>query len=274
MSRLSARLARLAERCASIFAVVESRIHTSGFTAHKFGQCRRARRRRRHAMRLLHLVVALLAASVSAGKRKKKLASPTQAAPDAVAKPVTPTPAAPATNATARGPYCRSGLTGDYAYESCGKFCKEAKAENHCAVRPPHGRPTHSSPTRPPPASAPAGRPTQPCLPPRAVLQVPRVRLLQGALRGQQGEPAARLLRRQEEGGRRQEGEEVRRRRPAAAQDARQEEGRSEKGGGAGQAVSHRLVAQVDLGFRHLLVAHSHYSLSLSHLPSSAALRC
>ena len=90
-------------------------------------------------MRLLHLVVALLAASVSAGKRKKKLASPTQAAPDAVAKPVTPTPAAPTpaapANATARGPYCRSGLTGDYAYESCGKFCKEAKAENHCAVR-------------------------------------------------------------------------------------------------------------------------------------------
>ena len=88
----------------------------------------------------LHLVaVALLAASVSAGKRKKKLASPTQAAPDAVAKPVTPTPAAPTpaapANATARGPYCRSGLTGDYAYESCGKFCKEAKAENHCAVR-------------------------------------------------------------------------------------------------------------------------------------------
>ena len=102
-------------------------------------------------MRLLHLVVALLAASVSAGKRKKKLASPTQAAPDAVAKPVTPTPAAPtpaapATNATARGPYCRSGLTGDYAFESCGKFCKEAKAENHCAVRPA------------PPASAPADR--------------------------------------------------------------------------------------------------------------------
>ena len=236
MSRLSARLARLAERCASIFAVVESRIHTSGFTAHKFGQVRRARRRRRHAMRLLHLVVALLAASVSAGKRKKKIASPTQAAPDAVAKPVTPTPAAPTpaapANATARGPYCRSGLTGDYAYESCGKFCKEAKAENHCAVRlsvsalPPAARSVSAS---------------QPCLPPRAVLQVPRVRLLQGALRGQQGEPAARLLRRQEEGGRRQEGEEVRRRRPAAAQDARQEEGRSEKGGGAGQAVSQSL---------------------------------
>ena len=262
MSRLSARLARLAERCASIFAVVESRIHTSGFTAHKFGQVRRARRRRRHAMRLLHLVVALLAASVSAGKRKKKLASPTQAAPDAVAKPVTPTPAAPTpaapANATARGPYCRSGLTGDYAFESCGKFCKEAKAENHCAVRPA------------PPASAPAGRPTQPCLPPRAVLQVPRVRLLQGALRGQQGEPAARLLRRQEEGGRRQEGEEVRRRRPAAAQDARQEEGRSEKGGGAGQAVSHRLVAQVGLGF-DTYSSHTHNEFIF---PSSAALRC
>ena len=216
----------------------------------------------------LHLVaVALLAASVSAGKRKKKLASPTQAAPDAVAKPVTPTPAAPTpaapANATARGPYCRSGLTGDYAYESCGKFCKEAKAENHCAVR--------LSVSALPPAALSVSA-SQPCLPPRAVLQVPRVRLLQGALRGQQGEPAARLLRRQEEGGRRQEGEEVRRRRPAAAQDARQEEGRSEKGGGAGQAVSHRLVAQVDLGFRHPLVAHSH-SLSLSHFPSSAALR-
>ena len=230
MPRLSARLARLAERCASIFAVVESRIHTSGFTAHKFGQVRRARRRRRHAMRLLHLVVALLAASVSAGKRKKKLASPTQAAPDAVAKPVTPTPAAPTpaapANATARGPYCRSGLTGDYAFESCGKFCKEAKAENHCAVRL-----SVSALLR----AARSVSASQPCLPPRAVLQVPLVRLLQGALRGQQGEPAARLLRRQEEGGRRQEGEEVRRRRPAAAQDARQEEGRSEKGGGTGQ---------------------------------------
>jgi hypothetical protein len=216
-------------------------------------------------MQLRHLVVALLAASVSAGKRKKKLASPTQAAPDAVAKPVTPTPAAPTpaapANATARGPYCRSGLTGDYAYESCGKFCKEAKAENHCAVRlsvsalPPAARSVSAS---------------QPCLPPRAVLQVPRVRLLQGALRGQQGEPAARLLRRQEEGGRRQEGEEVRRRRPAAAQDARQEEGRSEKGGGAGQAVSQSLSSAGRFRIRRLLVAHSH-SLSLSHFPSSAA---
>ena len=225
-------------------------------------------------MRLLHLVVALLAASVSAGKRKKKLASPTQAAPDAVAKPVTPTPAAPTpaapANATARGPYCRSGLTGDYAFESCGKFCKEAKAENHCAVRPPHGRPTHSSPTRPPPASAPARRPTQPCLPPRAVLQVPRVRLLQGALRGQQGEPAARLLRRQEEGGRRQEGEEVRRRRPAAAQDARQEEGRSEKGGGAGQAVNQPLSSAGRFRIRHL---HRRPASRATYLPPPLVLR-
>jgi hypothetical protein len=97
-------------------------------------------------MQLRHLVVALLAASVSAGKRKKKLAAtPTQTAADGLgrtvektATPASPTPAAPATNATARGPYCRSGLTGDYAFESCGKFCKEAKAENHCAVRPDH----------------------------------------------------------------------------------------------------------------------------------------
>ena len=117
-------------------------------------------------MQLRHLVVALLAASVSAGKRKKKLASPTQAAPDAVAKPVTPTPAAPTpaapANATARGPYCRSGLTGDYAFESCGKFCKEAKAENHCAVRL-----SVSALLR----AARSVSASQPCLPPRSASQ-------------------------------------------------------------------------------------------------------
>mmetsp|Transcript_76 Transcript_76/g.302 ORF Transcript_76/g.302 Transcript_76/m.302 type:complete len:216 (+) Transcript_76:37-684(+) len=27
---------------------------------------------------------------------------------------------------------CHSGLTGDYEYQTCGTFCKEVKAKNHC----------------------------------------------------------------------------------------------------------------------------------------------
>lgn len=27
---------------------------------------------------------------------------------------------------------CYSGLTGDFSYQTCGKFCKESKAKNHC----------------------------------------------------------------------------------------------------------------------------------------------
>ena len=37
-----------------------------------------------------------------------------------------------ATPVKAKRKFCNSTLPGDYRYETCGEFCKSAKARNHC----------------------------------------------------------------------------------------------------------------------------------------------
>lgn len=41
-------------------------------------------------------------------------------------------PAEPAAATKVKRKFCNSTLPGDYRYETCGEFCKSAKAKNHC----------------------------------------------------------------------------------------------------------------------------------------------
>ena len=68
----------------------------------------------------------------NATKKKRRVKVQAPAMSDA-AVAASPAAAAPSngTSAVARKT-CRSGIKGDFAYEACGGFCKEAKKLNHC----------------------------------------------------------------------------------------------------------------------------------------------
>jgi len=63
-------------------------------------------------------------------KRRVKVQAPAMSDAPVAASPATAAPS-DGTSAAARKT-CRSGIKGDFAYEACGGFCKEAKKLNHC----------------------------------------------------------------------------------------------------------------------------------------------
>ena len=73
---------------------------------------------------------------------------------------------------TTKGKYCVSGLKGDFNFQSCGSFCSAEASENHCKCA--HSR-RHNCARRSQIHNSTALA---------QVLQMPRLRLLQGALQG------------------------------------------------------------------------------------------
>lgn len=68
----------------------------------------------------------------NATKRKRRKGTSSEVA--AAAPPLKPKASQPSESAAAGAKHktCRSGIKGDYMYETCGAFCKEAKKGNHC----------------------------------------------------------------------------------------------------------------------------------------------
>lgn len=110
------------------------------------------------------------------------------------------------------------GLKGDYAYEACGAFCKQAKAVNHCKVRARrHARRPRARERLPVPVPPPTPTPTHPRpLARAAVLQVPQLRILhqrepvEGAAAEEEGRRGGRRSSKRQDGqeGRQEGGEE------------------------------------------------------------------
>ena len=137
----------------------------------------------------LALVLAVQPASADLGQLLSKLTAFANDAADAVAAPVhaiehslyTPPPAERAEEeedsweggrqlTEAKKPkrkFCNTttySLKGDYAYEACGSFCKQAKATNHCKCKPAASkhnlstRPRSRHPSRPAPRQSASAR--------------------------------------------------------------------------------------------------------------------